>query len=104
MTTAELPSHTHSIPALSGSTGSSGDHNHYSGHGTHSVTGQENSVKCLSQEYYKTDQVSTNVTSSAGEHTHTVTTDASTTGSQGSGTAIDMRPRRLNSVVWRRVS
>ena len=40
----------------------------------------------------------------AGNNTHTVTTGASTTGSQGSGTAIDMRPRRLNSVVWRRTA
>lgn len=39
-----------------------------------------------------------------GSNTHTLTTNASTTGSQGSGTVIDMRPRRLNSVVWRRVS
>ena len=40
----------------------------------------------------------------ATRHSHSVTTNASTTGSKGSGTAIDMRPRRLNSVVWRRVS
>lgn len=28
----------------------------------------------------------------------------STTGSRGSGTFIDMRPRRLNSIVWRRIA
>jgi hypothetical protein len=43
-------------------------------------------------------------TENSGDLTLTVTTNASNTGYTGSGTAIDMRPRRLNSVVWRRTA
>ena len=102
LTTAELPSHTHSIPALSGTAESNGAHKHdmyipspYSLTTTNPISG----AGIITQE----NPLST-TTDSAGAHTHTVTTNASTTGSQGSGTAIDMRTRRLNSVVWRRTA
>ena len=108
LTTAELPSHTHSIPALSGSTNSAGAHTHnlYDstsktryGHATTLSAGQ-NAWSIVANPGAS----NTIIAQSAGAHTHTVKTNTSTTGSQGSGTAIDMRPRRLNSVVWRRTA
>ena len=102
LTKEELPPHAHSIPALSGSTNSAGNHTHksewpqwrpdsfYSG-----------SVSVFT---YSGGTAISGSTSSAGDHTHSITTNASATGSQGSGTAIDMRTRRLNSVVWRRTA
>jgi hypothetical protein len=104
LTEAELPSHRHTIPALSGST-KSGEGNHY-----HTITtkrmelswGTEGTVPATWT--YKDSTVTWDTSNGDGEHTHTVTTNASNTGNTGSGTAIDMRPRRLNSVVWRRTA
>lgn len=106
LTTSELPSHTHSIPALSGSTSTNT-----------AVTSENKAVTGLSKTNFGIGFATGGVSlgddkypyhssskDSATSHSHSVTTDASTTGSQGSGTAIDMRPRRLNSVVWRRTA
>jgi hypothetical protein len=41
---------------------------------------------------------------SGGNHKHTVTTNASTTGSEGYYTPIDMRSKRINSIVWKRIA
>ena len=101
LTTSELPSHTHSIPALSGSTNSAGTHKHKV------QWKQATTIDGTHNRWYACptpDKTTGDYTESAGDHTHSVTTNASTTGSQGSGTAIDIRPRRLNSVVWRRIS
>jgi hypothetical protein len=105
LTEAELPSHTHSIPELSGSTNETGAHTHkvqsYMPYGTNWVDGRTSwSASSDSQVNYYLQGTA----ESAGAHTHSVTTNASTTGSTGSGTAIDIRPRRLNSVVWRRIA
>lgn len=103
LTEAELPSHSHSIPALSGTAASAGAHTHKTDwpnwdrlaiHSADKFVGY-----CYNGSFVKSDDTTSN-----GAHTHTVTTNASTTGSQGSGTAIDMRPRRLNSIVWRRTA
>lgn len=102
--TSELPSHTHSIPALSGSTDTTGSH-------THDTVNQNllsNDTEGNTLQYPSSGSgrisYTGRATKPAGSHNHSVTTNASTTGSQGSGTAIDMRPRRLNSVVWRRTA
>lgn len=104
LTTAELPSHTHSIPALSGSTDTTGSH-------THDTVNQNllsNDTEGSTLQYPSSGSgrisYAGRKTKPAGSHNHSVTTEASTTGSQGSGTAIDIRPRRLNSVVWRRTA
>lgn len=106
LTTSELPSHTHSIPALSGTAASAGAHTHSvvsgpMGYGTDWAPGQN---AWTASSTFQTNYFLKGTAGSNGAHTHTVTTNASTTGSQGSGTAIDMRPRRLNSVVWRRTA
>jgi hypothetical protein len=53
---------------------------------------------------YKIHNVNDIKTGYSGDLTLSVTTNASNTGYTGSGTAIDMRTRRLNSVVWRRTA
>jgi microcystin-dependent protein len=105
LTIAELPRHTHSIPALSGTAESNGAHTHkvqsYMPYGSNWVAGRTSwSASSDSQVNYYLQGTA----ESAGAHTHSVTTDESITGSQGSGTFIDIRPRRLNSVVWRRTA
>lgn len=106
LTIAELPKHAHSIPALSGTAQSNGAHTHDVNipmpFGSDWVAGQNRWSASSSNQNPK--YIQSGTATSAGAHTHPVTTDESITGSKGSGTAIDMRPRRLNSIVWKRVS
>jgi hypothetical protein len=101
LTEAELPSHRHTIPALSGKTNKTGKHSHFSDwpKWIRKAWLQEDGAFVYTGEWEQTGNTSQN-----GEHEHTVTTNASNTGYTGSGTAIDIRPRRLNSVVWRRTA
>ncbi|MBR6113415.1 MAG: hypothetical protein IKP79_02765, partial [Bacilli bacterium] len=86
LTVAELPSHTHSIPSLSGTAASAGAHNHtITTWDSTTTVSNWNSPTC---ELAKTTS-SLNITSTAGAHTHSVTTNASTTGSSGSGNGHD---------------
>lgn len=102
---AATQAHTHSIPALSGSTNGVGDHSHYipnvispsgSGGGTYfeSWPGGSNN-----RSHY---------TNGAGAHSHTVTTDASTSGSFGTGAASDKTdgnmPPYLVVYMWKRTA
>jgi hypothetical protein len=87
------------IPALSGTAESKGLPLTVTGLGdTNFGTGFLNGGNALSNQW------PWNATSQDTAHTHSVTTNESTTGYTGSGTAIDIRPRRLNSVVWRRTA
>lgn len=89
LTIAQLPSHSHSIPSLSGSTNTTGAHTHagetwvlrdagngFWSHESTSQYGTYNSPWLNDASWY---------TASAGNHSHTVTTNASTTGTTGSG-------------------
>lgn len=86
LSTANLPSHTHSIPALSGTALSAGEHTHgYSypnwwGTGT---GGSASSNGCGWEGYYDPFN-----TTSDGTHTHSIKTNANTTGGAGSGSAF----------------
>ena len=85
-----MPSHTHSIPALSGSTSGVGNHAHYSGNGYHGLeplSVSNGGVACISWEHIPSDGSSGNVTTMDGAHSHTVTTNASTTGGLQGGKA-----------------
>lgn len=122
LTTANLPNHTHSIPALTGTAASAGSHTHT--RGTMNISGSFN-VRGMSADPYDTITWAGNIfstkvaewsgshgvipttmanpahynilnfnaannwtgaTSSAGAHTHTITTTANTSGSVGSAT------------------
>lgn len=115
--THSLNNHTHSIPALSGSTGTAGNH----AHTTSWIGGEDKSFMAIGQggSAYTVSNPFHSGTNYAGDHTHTVTTNASTTGgnsgntsgpsnntttSTGSGTAIDMRGARYNVYAWRRIA
>ena len=83
--------HTHSIPALSGSTSSAGSHQHYTLHSGSYNTDISGSTYVAQQGVFldqtynylisgSTVAANIGLTSSNGAHTHTVTTKASTTG------------------------
>ena len=84
LTLSQIPSHSHSIPSLSGTAASNGTHAHNigadfdGGAGTARYTVHSRGTSGAG--YLK-------ATSSDGAHTHTVTTSASNTGSSGSTTS-----------------
>lgn len=98
-----LAAHTHSIPALSGTAASNGGHTHTFylppnwsfkvGTGTKNTTLDEPGSG-LTRGFG---------TSSNGAHTHSVSTNASTSGSTGSGNAGNMPPY-LAVYMWKRTS
>ena len=103
---ANLPSHNHSIPALSGTTGSAGEH-------THSFTNTFASAalgKAMTQftgfamgadSGRNTFSVGSGIGYS-GTHTHSVTTVANNTGYTGSGTAFSTLDPYITVYMWRR--
>ena len=106
-----LPSHNHSIPSLSGTAAKAGAHTHnvdplsntaY----TLTLAKNSNSVTNLWHSYteyqgflyeknegwfYDWGKGDTNVLASGGSHTHSVTTQANTTGSTGNGTSFSVQ-------------
>jgi len=103
---ATLQSHTHSIPALSG-TAASSKHSHIVTTKTTSYgQGSQSSWRCLSwpgtsADYTQT--VYTNNGTTDGAHTHNVTTVANTSGSTGDGTGGNMPPY-LTVYMWKRTA
>jgi microcystin-dependent protein len=105
---ANLPAHTHSSGTLGGSTNSAGAHTHSgttntTGAHTHTyegVTGCSGGGDCSrrSQEATRTtnpagDHSHTLNVNSAGSHSHTVDVNSGSTGSAGSGTAVNILPK-----------
>lgn len=99
----ELPQHNHTIPALSG-TATGGNHHHASfsqstpyGRDWNPTGGQLTSSS--------TGQLTwSSNTGNSGNLSLSVTTNASNTGNAGASTPIDLRSKRINSIVWKRVS
>lgn len=121
-TAASAGAHTHSIPALSGTTNSAGSHNHawkgYMGVAMSSTStyiaalfGNDSASSYISQgkgpqaagAHTHTVTTTASTTGSNGAHTHTVTTTASTTGAQGSGTAFTNLQPYITVYMYKRV-
>lgn len=99
ITKAELPSHNHSIPSLSGTAASNGAHTHTSLTG---VMGLELSKGSGYWGFAGQNGYNSGTTTSNGAHTHSVTTNASTTGNEGSGTAMNILNPYKAVYIWER--
>lgn len=97
-----IPSHSHTIPQLSGWTSESGSHTHT---GRYSQIGTSGSLLALrrisDEDSYKGEA---QVTNSAGNHSHSITTNASTTGNTGSTKAFSIMPPYMTFYVWKRIA
>lgn len=101
---ASLQAHTHSIPSLSGSTNTTGEHSHVVTDRTTSYgSGSQTSWRCLSWSGTKHDYWDTVSSWGSGNHSHSVTTNASTSGSTGGGNAGNMPPY-LAVYMWKRTA
>lgn len=101
--TKNLPAHTHKIPQLSGATNSTGTHNHIGRYAQYGTTGGSKLVlrRISNEDEYK--GTDTAVEGNGG-HSHTITTNESTTGSTGSGTAFNITPKSLAVYIWNRTA
>lgn len=114
ITESELPSHTHSIPALSGTAASNGSHQHYVARNQEGYSNLSASTRLAilrngeGDFNYSLKGVSNNcdigLSSSNGAHTHSVTTTASTTGAKGSGTAMSTLNNYKSVYIWERIA
>ena len=132
LTVAQLPSHNHSIPALSGSTNSAGSHSHRTfiainnlSNTTHSTREWEafidHNVPGGTRNSYSGNWFSSTGsnasfgtlntlnlpdTGAAGAHTHTVTTNASNTNgcTNCNGTALDTMDPYITVYMWKRTA
>ncbi len=101
LSVANLPSHNHSIPALSGKTNNTGAHTHNqsvaSGDGGTGFgnRGEGGLIGSLGGN---------TITQSSGSHEHTVATNANNTGYAGSGTPINNMPPYKTVYIWERTS
>lgn len=111
--------HTHSIPSLSGSALSDGSHKHkVTSKTTSYASGNQPNWRCMSFEGTNADYNQNVYSSDTGAHTHSVTTDASTTGkisqkhthtvsgttnSTGDGNAGNMPPYKA-FYCWKRTA
>jgi len=114
LTTENMPSHNHTIPALSGTAASNGAHTHGVGAGasytwapasggtTKFISGGDGAktASCNSSSSFSY----SNATGSAGAHTHSVTTVANTSGNKGSGSSFSIIPPYQAIYVWKRTA
>lgn len=99
LTANNLPSHRHTIPALSGSAASNGEH-------SHTVRGYGNTLGKGTTGYRVgaggKDTADT-IVNKAGTHSHTVTTTANNTGYTGSGNAFSIMPPYVEVYIYQKI-
>lgn len=103
-TVAPLPKHSHSIPQLSGTAAENGNHRH--NYGFSSPKRASDGNKWWTAGNSSSNGGNATVTTYSGNHTHTVTTNASTTGETGTSdghTHFHVSPFYV-VCVWRRMS
>ena len=103
-TVAPLPKHSHSIPQLSGTAAENGNHRH--NYGFSSPKRASDGNKWWTAGNSSSNGGNATVTTYSGNHTHTVTTNASTTGETGTSdghTHFHVSPFYV-VCVWRRIS
>lgn len=100
-----MPSHTHSIPALSGWAASSGAHAHNvrAKYNKDAATKSNGAARANGGGNDTSDWRFGN-TDSQGAHGHNVSTNASTTGSNGSGSAFSIMPPYKGVYIWQRIA
>ncbi|MCD8208146.1 MAG: hypothetical protein LUD72_09450 [Bacteroidales bacterium] len=102
LTTAQLPSHTHSIPALSGTAASAGAHRHGLYYFQNYTQNGSNQSMFFSQGDHTVS--GSNIMDSSGSHTHSVTTTKNTSGSNGSGNSHTNLQPYITCYMWNRTA
>ena len=116
LTIDEMPSHNHGIPSLTGSTNTTGEHNHLSYY-VYGYTGWTGDIPSGNYGFiYNSDAIQnpssagiTGLSSSrysglGGSHNHTLTTDKSTTNSTGGSQPHNNLQPYITVYMWKRVS
>ena len=110
-----LPSHTHSVPTLSGTAASAGAHTHdlrikgYQAGWYINAAGDKGKNQASGKGKLNFDEAASNLgawayTNSTGAHTHSISTNASTSGSNGSGNAFTNLMPYTTVYIYKRVS
>ena len=100
MTTAEMPSHTHSVKSQTATTSTNGKHTHsgYSNQDIASGTSSKNRI------VKGGDNTISGFLLENGDHNHTVTIPASTTGSNGNGVGHNNLQPYITCYMWKRTA
>ena len=100
-----MPSHTHSIPALSGWAANNGAHAHnIRAKYTNNCATKSGGSARANGGGNNTSDWRFGDTDSQGTHGHNVSTNASTTGSNGSGSAFSIMPPYKGVYIWQRIA
>lgn len=100
-----MPSHTHSIPALSGWAANNGAHTHnIRAKYTNNCATKSGGSARANGSGNNTSDWRFGDTDSQGAHGHNVSTNASTTGSNGSGSAFSIMPPYKGVYIWQRIA
>nr|DAF57855.1 MAG TPA: minor tail protein [Siphoviridae sp. ctlNl18] len=105
LSTSQIPSHTHSIPALSGWAANNGAHAHnVRAKYTNNCATKSNGAARANGGGNNTSDWRFGDTDSQGVHGHNVSTNASTTGSNGSGNSHENMPPYFAVYIWQRIA